>query len=174
MTECFDWNQNGLDEARFVALTNLLSLRNGGQMETPELDQDEDPVEEASDGEEAFSEADTEHPCALAESGHEELKTRFLDRLAEIVSRERPSGGSNVERGRKGSFVACTTLREAEDDVYIYVTRNNGLDVKDMHFFSKLENLLPKMSRREGALTVDPPPKNFKNFVKPDLTLLGP
>lgn len=39
------------------------------------------------------------------------------------------------------SFVACTSLREFEDRIEVYVTRNNGLDGKDQKFFRRLEKL---------------------------------
>jgi len=79
MSTRFTWNRDGIDKPLFVSLTNLLSLRNGGQLEAQDAFADD-----ASDAtRESSRSAATTHPATLAGLG---LKPRFLDRLAEVVS----------------------------------------------------------------------------------------
>lgn len=50
-----------------------------------------------------------------------------------------------------GSFVVCTALREHEDRVEFYVTRNNGLDQKDLDFLARFETVLPAIFSPEKS-----------------------
>lgn len=138
MTDSFTWALPGLDGPRFRAMTNLLSLRNGGQLDTPEFDEADDS--DASDGSEtSISEADTTHPVNLHSSGHMPLKKKFLDRLAEVISKQ-----------HKWRHVACTVLKESEDQVDVYVTKNDGLDKDDQAFFRTLEKGFLDLGSRDA------------------------
>lgn len=97
-----------------------------------------------------------------------DLKRKFLDRLAEIISRERRHPHISNRSNRKTekskipdggeldgceSFVACNTLCEYVDHVEIYVTRNNGLDEKDLDFFMLLKTMFLGLSSPNGMFS---------------------
>jgi hypothetical protein len=78
MAEDFDWSLPGLNQRNFIALGNLLALRNGGQVEPAFVTcesqlQDEN---ESSDDSDAGS-IDTSRPCKISNSGHRGLKKSF-------------------------------------------------------------------------------------------------
>ena len=133
----FSWNQGGLNKPLFVSLTNLLSLRNGGQLDAEDAfsDDSSDVTEETS------SSAPTSHPATL--SG-QELKPRFLDRLAEVVS------------CKKGpTHVACTAMKEEINQVIIWVARNEGFVETDIVFFKRFEELMGKIEGRTTPTQAD-------------------
>lgn len=133
----FSWNQGGLNKPLFVSLTNLLGLRNGGQLDAEDAfsDDSSDVTEETS------SSAPTSHPATL--SG-QELKPRFLDRLAEVVS------------CKKGpTHVACTAMKEEINQVIIWVARNEGFVETDIVFFKRFEELMGKIEGRTTPTQAD-------------------
>ena len=166
MSTHFNWDLDGLDAPRFRAFANLLSIRHGGQLGDPELSEGAvlDNSDEEDDLDDDISEAATDHVVPISSSGHGHLKKKFLDRFAEIVSRERSAEGPHpVSRTSKkpqvskssrsessNSFVATATLREYEDHVKIYVTRNNGLQEQDQEFFRRVELLFAMSSTKDG------------------------
>ncbi|KAL9632471.1 MAG: hypothetical protein Q9164_005301 [Protoblastenia rupestris] len=87
---------------QFHAMVNLLSLRNGGQLDISmhehSKDSDNDPSEYEDD---ILSETDTNHAGPIATSIHDKLKRKFLDRFAEIVSRERNVPSRNRQNSTK-------------------------------------------------------------------------
>lgn len=91
---------------QFHAMVNLLSLRNGGQLDISmherSKDSDNDPFEYEDD---ILSETDSNHAGPIATSIHDKLKRKFLDRFAEIVSRERNVPGrirqNPLKKGQK-------------------------------------------------------------------------
>ncbi|KAF2443258.1 hypothetical protein P171DRAFT_487209 [Karstenula rhodostoma CBS 690.94] len=117
MNETFNWNHPGLDWCHFHSLANLLSLRNGGQVETSSLS-DTVLVEDWS-----------------TDSGHGKLKRKFLDCLAEFAANE-----------KGGTAVACSALKEAEDNFVIWVARNEGFLEVDKPVFAKLELMLGSLA----------------------------
>ncbi|KAF2806940.1 uncharacterized protein BDZ99DRAFT_573630 [Mytilinidion resinicola] len=84
MSETFDWSFPGLDKAHFTALANLLSLRNGGQVEEAWLPDD-----------------------VLEEYYDDELKKKFLDCLAEFAA-NRKGGRAVVATAMKESEDSVT------------------------------------------------------------------
>ncbi|KAI9881524.1 MAG: hypothetical protein M1830_000087 [Pleopsidium flavum] len=77
MTTDFNWQSGNLDRRRFTALTPLLRLSGEQQEQLPSV---EDDCHEA-----ILTDADTEKPATIADSGNDALKQRFLDRLAKIL-----------------------------------------------------------------------------------------
>lgn len=77
MSKSFDWNFSGFGRTHFNALANLLSLRNGGQVEPTSLPDD---VLEAdfNDDWDAAS-LDTTKAHQTSDSGYNRLKRKFLD-----------------------------------------------------------------------------------------------
>jgi hypothetical protein len=142
MGETFDWNYPGLNWSHFHSLANLLSLRNGGQVEPASLsikllEQDWD-----SNGDEdgdALSE-DTRFAHQISDSGHARLKRRFLDCLAEFAASK-----------KGGKTVACSAMREAEDNVVIWIARNEGFPDVDKPTFDRIGDLLRSLSGGNGT-----------------------
>lgn len=135
---------DGVENIRFAALANLLSLRNGGQLEPQEeLDDCIDAFGQADDGDlDNLDDAGTNHPAQIAYSGHPLLKKHFLDRLSELHSR------------RKGGYdVVCSALREEEDGAQIQVTINTPFDEADKQFMEILQRLLPAISSATSTVT---------------------
>jgi hypothetical protein len=80
MAEDFDWSLPGLNQRHFIALGNLLALRNGGQVEpafVPGKSQPQDNGESSDDSD--TGSIDTSRPCKISNSGHDALKKKFLD-----------------------------------------------------------------------------------------------
>ena len=147
MTETFDWNCPGLNWSNFHSLANLLSLRNGGQAEPsslldPVLQEEEDWDPDDNEDEDAPS-MDTRVAHQISHSGHGRLKRSFLDSLAEFASNK-----------KGGTAVACSAMKEAEDNVVIWITRNEGFSHVDKLVFDKLGKLLGSLSRNNGTSRV--------------------
>lgn len=114
---------------QFISLTNLLSLRNGGQLGPGNMNRDEG-VEVDDDFDRGNSDT--------GDSKEDELKQRFLDRFAEIMSRD-----------KGGKHVCCVALRESGDrhldedvNVSLLVARNDTFNEQDTKFCGILERLL--------------------------------
>ncbi|KAL8676912.1 MAG: hypothetical protein Q9186_006609 [Xanthomendoza sp. 1 TL-2023] len=127
MSETFDWTYPGLNWHHFHSLANLLALRNGGQVE-PSLLSDTSLLEEDcnldDEGEEDAHSTDTRVAHRISDSGHGRLKQRFLDFLAVFAANE-----------KGGNAVSCSAMKEAEDNVVIWIARNRGfLDVDKLVF----------------------------------------
>jgi hypothetical protein len=133
----FHWSFPGLDQRSFTAFANLLALRNGGQIEilSPcDVIQDEDGSDEGS--------VDTSRPNQISDSGHNKLKKRFLDCLAEFVAND-----------KGGKFVACSSMREGEDCMTIWITRNGGFQSLEETLSERLSELLSNLSSRSGGMS---------------------
>ncbi|KAJ4000321.1 hypothetical protein F5050DRAFT_1839842 [Lentinula boryana] len=102
MASSFTWETQKLRV--FNALINLLSLRNGRQLELKCVNQS----------------------APFVNDPHRQIKQRFLDRFAEVISNQRGA-----------EHVACTIMRESGDHVVIWVARNGGFRVKDISFLEK-------------------------------------
>ena len=142
MSESFDWNYPGLSWSHFHSLANLLSLRNGGQAEPPSsyntvLEEERD-AEDNIDGD--TSSTDTRLPYQISDSGHEGLKRRFLNCLAEFAANR-----------KGGTAVACSAMKEAEDNVVIWIARNEGFSDVDKVVFDKLGKMLGLLSCNSGT-----------------------
>ncbi|OCK75458.1 hypothetical protein K432DRAFT_429412, partial [Lepidopterella palustris CBS 459.81] len=133
MSESFDWNFPGLSRTHFNALANLLSLRNGGQVEPASLP-DEVLDEDCNDDWDAAS-VDTRNAHQISDSGYNRLKRKFLDCLAEFAANK-----------QSGKTVTCTAMKEAEDNVTFWIARNGGFPDQEKPLFNKLSELLSKLS----------------------------
>ncbi|KAG6328816.1 hypothetical protein ID866_10272 [Astraeus odoratus] len=114
---------------QFINLVNLLSLRNGGQ-QGPRNRKDVDGAPEVADGRARLG--------ASSAGGQGELKQRFLDRFAEVMSRD------------KGwEHICCVALRESGDQcveedvtVSLLVARNGTFGDGDLEFCRRIEKHL--------------------------------
>ncbi|PGH14771.1 hypothetical protein AJ80_05815 [Polytolypa hystricis UAMH7299] len=133
--EDFDWSHPGLNKQHFITLANLLALRSGGQVEppfVPDEKPDNDNDEETRDDDSDASNIDTSRPCQISDSAHlNRLKRKFLDCLAELVANE-----------KGGRSVACASMKEGEEEVTVWITRNEGFRASDDAFFENLSLLL--------------------------------
>jgi hypothetical protein len=131
------WLQPGLNQNQFIALTNLLSLRNNGQVEPTSIYEESDPDERTYDGDDSES-IDTSVGQQLSGSGNDTLKRQFLDDVAEFAAKEHGS-----------RFVACTAMREREEDVQILIARNTPFEPSDFEFFDKFGDLVSSWSSHQ-------------------------
>ncbi len=141
MSKSFDWNYLGLNWSHFHSLTNLLTLRNGGQAEPSSLsntvlEEDWDP-DDNGDGD--APSMDT----IFAYSGHGRLKRRFLDYLAEFAANK-----------KGGTAVAYSAIKEAKDNVVIWIARNEGFSDMDKLTFNKLGKVLGSLSYNSSTSRV--------------------
>jgi hypothetical protein len=139
MTESFHWSGSGLQKAQFHALANLLSLCNGGQVESASLP--DDILEDDYEDDDSAS-LDSATVQRLSNSGHDGLKKKFLDCLAEFAANK-----------RGGKTVACTAMREFEDNVTIWIARNDGFLVEE-EVFERLSLLLSALSCNDVKLLI--------------------
>lgn len=79
----------------------------------------------------------------LSDSGHGKLKRRFLDCLAEFAANK-----------KGGAAVACSAMKEAEDNVVIWIARNEGFSDVDKPAFDKLGKALGLLSCNSGTFRV--------------------
>lgn len=141
MSESFDWNFSGFGRTHFNALANLLSLRNGGQVEPASLPDDVLQADFNDDWDAAS--VDTRKAHQISDSGHNRLKRKFLDCLAEFAA--------NMKSGKT---VACTAMKEAEGNVTVWIARNEGFLDQEKPLFSKLSALLSSLSCSKGTCSL--------------------
>ncbi|KAJ4286493.1 hypothetical protein N0V90_013193 [Kalmusia sp. IMI 367209] len=137
MNKTFDWDHPGLDWSHFHSLANLLSLRNGGQAEASSLSDAVLDEEWSSDeeGNEGAPSENTVRAHRIADSGHGKLKRKFLDCLAEFAANK-----------KGGTAVSCSAMKEAEENVVIWVARNDGFSEADKPVFEKLGMMLGSLA----------------------------
>ncbi|KAI6102714.1 hypothetical protein EDD17DRAFT_232893 [Pisolithus thermaeus] len=114
---------------QFISLTNLLSLRNGGQLGPGNMNRDE-----GIELDEDFGRGNSD----TGDSKEDELKQRFLDRFAEIMSRD-----------KGGKHVCCVAMQESGDrhldedvNVSLLLARNDTFTEQDTKFCDILGGLL--------------------------------
>jgi hypothetical protein len=133
MSVDFKWDSPGLNKVEFIALTSLLSMRNGGQLEP--LDNFDTSHDDSTDesGDETASQHtdDTTRPRQFTVSSKDILRRRFLDRFAEALAKKKDV-----------RHVACAVMQEQEDRVRIWVARNEGFDQSDSEFLGKFASCL--------------------------------
>ncbi|KAF5876693.1 putative zf-mynd domain-containing protein [Botrytis fragariae] len=130
MTQDFNWNLPGLNKLEFTAYANLLALRNDGQVESVSLGTELSDKNESTIDSDAIS-IDTSYRDQISDSGYHQLKTKFLDCLAELIANR-----------KGGKYVACSSMMEDEENVTLWITRNGGFQIVDNIFFEKLSKRL--------------------------------
>ena len=132
MSVDFKWDSPGLKKAEFIALTSLLSMRNGGQLEPLDnFDARHDGADESEDETASQHTDDTTRPRQFTVSSKDNLRRQFLDRFAEVLSKKKDA-----------RHVACAVMQEQEGCVRIWVARNEGFDQSDSDFLSKFASCL--------------------------------
>ena len=139
MTETFHWNLPSLDEPQFIALTVLLSLRNGSQLE-PSLKNLLSDEEDSPDENDIASTADTARHDEISSCQNEGLQKCFLDRFAELIACERAA-----------THVACATMSQDEESTKIWTARNEGFGEKDRTFFQQFERFMARICSSDSS-----------------------
>ena len=130
------WDGNPLDEARFHARACLLDVvgkqqdidslktqRSGHLTSSASLIHGNREDFNETDSSDAESDADTVVARKLVSRfGLKRLKEKFLDRLAEVFSREKP------DPGQKAAHTAATTMYESDKGAIAYIAKNDGVD----------------------------------------------
>ncbi|KAF2709074.1 hypothetical protein K504DRAFT_380044 [Pleomassaria siparia CBS 279.74] len=137
MSDSFNWNYPGLSWSHFHSVANLLSVRDGGQAEPSSLSDTLLEEDWNPDGDEDgdASSMNTRLAHQISYSGHERLKRKFLDCLAEFAANK-----------KGGEAVACSVMKEAEDNVVIWIARNAGFSGVDEAAFDTFGRLLGSLS----------------------------
>lgn len=140
MTRRFDWEANGLNRAKFEALTKLLRLHYHGQVEPPSRF-DELQHDARTDDDAVFDDIDSTKALRLTDFNLDHLRRVFLDRLAELVANE-----------KGGRHVAATMMVDGQDKVDVFVTRNDEFRANDVTFLEQTEALLRLIAHGMGWL----------------------
>ncbi|KNG83331.1 hypothetical protein ANOM_008385 [Aspergillus nomiae NRRL 13137] len=142
MAEQFNWTAPNLNQHHFISFANLLALRNGGQVEPAwslHDSEEEERDEEDETNPDTASSVNTNQVQQISDSGYDKLKRKFLDCVAELAAND------------KGArFVACSAMREGEDEVTVWISRNEGFREVDHVAFARVGGLLG------GLGSVDP------------------
>ncbi|KAK1749421.1 hypothetical protein QBC47DRAFT_355084 [Echria macrotheca] len=134
MNRKFDWKEQGLDRARFEALTKLLRLRHQGQVEPPtQFEDDGEQDDDAQGPDEMDCSSVKASPPTDLEAGR--LRRRFLDRLAELIADQ-----------KGGRHVAATAMSVAPDRVKVTVAKNDKFRATDMEFLERVQSLLRQIA----------------------------
>ncbi|GAB1316378.1 hypothetical protein MFIFM68171_06588 [Madurella fahalii] len=142
-TERFDWEANGLDRARFEALTKLLRLRYHGQVGAP-THFDESHLDAPDDGDFALDDVDSAEVSTLVNFGTGRLQRAFLDRLAELVANE-----------KGGRHVSATLMTNSHDGVRVFVARNSKFRPRNEAFLRCIEALFRRIAEDEDTSSPD-------------------
>ena len=127
--------------ASLATLVNLLSLRNGGPVDLAKSSSMGFDTDGGIDGDpdDLSSDSGRFHEIAgVSADSLEELRRRFLDRLAELCA-----------AGRNGASVTATMLREVEreDHVDIWLARNGGFRAaEDKEIIQVTETMLDQIA----------------------------
>ena len=132
---CTLWDGNIIDEAHFHAQACVLATVGKQQAPGPSGCLDGAKAEEQDEDDSGYdSDGDTVVVKRIVSSaGLKRLEEKFLDRLAELFSREKPSAG------HKAIHVAATAMAEGDDEMIIYIAKNGGFDVIDEQMRKRLQ-----------------------------------
>ncbi|KAK5329281.1 hypothetical protein LTR70_000778 [Exophiala xenobiotica] len=139
MSSKFHWALEGLDESRFQAFISLLRLRNGGQLSEPcdGDDYSDDELGPTTSGPDTdHREADSTNPQQFTTFDERELRRRFLDRTAELVSGV-----------HGGSHVTSTLLAEWPGKAQVLVAKNNLPSESDLGIIQELQKFIEVVAR---------------------------
>ena len=114
------------DHRDLDALINLLKLRAGEQMYSQEPSIDSQFNNDENDSDDELGDADSLAPNLISSTGLDRLKYKFLDRLAELISRK-----------KGGKFVRCSVLHEGENKFNVLISSNNDFNHIDSELFQR-------------------------------------
>lgn len=86
---------------------------------------------------------DTRFAHQISDSGNGRLKQRFLDFLAEFAANK-----------KGGTLVACSFIKEAEDNVVIWISGNEAFSDVDKLAFDELGKMLGSLVCNSGTSCV--------------------
>ena len=138
ITRRFDWEANGLNRAKFEALTKLLHLRYHSQVE--HSSRFDELQHDARTGDDAvFDDVDSTRASTLTDFNPDHLRRVFLDRLAELVANK-----------KGGRHVAATMMVNGQDKVDIFVAGNDKFRPNDVTFLERTEAQLRLIAHGVG------------------------
>ena len=120
------------DDAQLTSLINLLAMRSSTELD-PNMDgslKDEDEVIEQTE-----DDAKTSSPALISGVDPGDVKRRFLDRLAEVLSKD-----------KGGTHVSCAVLKEESGSITVFASRNSAFDKVDQRFCARFQELLMNIS----------------------------
>jgi len=142
------WALANVAELEFFATSKLLAMKTKKQSIAPTEQLHDEPSDE-DEREEDEEDCATARPSSrLAKSQHHALVNKFLDRLAELFSREKSSSGCRSRQDSK--HVAATAWINADggtkEALTVTVAKNEGLDDRDVKMLDRLQRWLRGMA----------------------------
>jgi len=134
------WQLADIEEIKFAAAASMLAIR-GQQQAVVALGQswNEDGNDSADEDNEE-EEATTKPTARLNRVSQRALKDKFLDRLGEVLAREK----SNVQKSdrKDAKHVAATAWINCyvEDPITILIAKNEGLDNRDNRMAGRIQS----------------------------------
>jgi hypothetical protein len=138
------WTLANVDELEFAATSKLLDVKAKKRSIVP-AEQIDDESSDEDEPEEDEEDCATARPSSrLATCQHGALTNKFLDRLAELFSREKSSPGCRSRQDAK--HVAATAWinpdYETGEALMVIVAKNEGLDDRDVRMLVRLQEWL--------------------------------
>jgi hypothetical protein len=138
------WSSANVEELQFAATSKLLATKAKRLSITPAEHLDDGSSNDEEDSEEDEEDNNTSRPSMLATCDHDTLIDKFLDRLAELFSREKSSPGCRSRQDAQ--HVAATawinTGDETGEALTVIVAKNEGLDDRDVKMLARLQRWL--------------------------------
>ncbi|KAG7005807.1 hypothetical protein G7Y79_00017g041890 [Physcia stellaris] len=156
-TGVFSWERTGIDRRQFYILTRLLEIKDR-QQKAPSKLPAKGTESSASLGQDTHSDHDIaefeDDSIQFGQLAHEKtadsLKQHFLDRLAEVLAREKGSASRHktyqkrqkrkkaCSEGFTKGHTAAAALLEREGSAVVIVAKNRGLDGEDRDMIKRL------------------------------------
>jgi hypothetical protein len=140
------WTMAQVGELEFAATSTLLAIKANGQsfLSTEQPDDVSDGEDELEDDEDNEDDHATSRPTpGLATHRHETLIDKFLDRLAEVFSREKSFPQSSKRHDPEHVAATAWIKSDAKSPLTVIVAKNRGfLDDRDMKMLARLEKWL--------------------------------
>lgn len=134
------WELADVDEIKFAAAASLLAIR-GRQQAVFASGQPHDEYDNDSTDEEVEDDGATTKPTArLHRASFSALKDKFLDRLGELLAREKSPLQQFNRTDSKHVAAAGWIDRDNDDPMTVLVAKNEGLDNRDTRMLGRLQS----------------------------------
>ena len=134
------WQLADIEEIKFAAAASMLAIRSQQQAVIALSQSWNEDSNDSADKDNEEEEATTKPTARLNRVSHRALKDKFLDRLGEVLAREK----SNVQKSdrKDAKHVAATAWinRYAEDPITILIAKNEGLDNRDNRMAGRIQS----------------------------------
>src|SRR5436305_327681 len=134
------WQLADVEEIKFAAASSLLAI-SGRQQAIFASGQLHDEYDNDSADEEVEEEGATTKPTArLNRASLSTLKDKFLDRLSEVLAREKSHVQQSNRTDSKHVAAAAWIDRDGNDPITVLVAKNEGLDNRDSRMSARLQS----------------------------------